>query len=65
MSPVRLAPATSGLSRFDDLAANVSGEAISSLSPAGYNGGLTASAARQITRFFGSVSSRMSCSSIS
>ena len=122
MHPVRLAPATSGLSRFDDLAtsvadsarrvsevvfpgpggppvlldlgvgqpsalardpsrrrrresgscgeviralANSSDEAISSLSPAGYKGGLTASAARQITRFFGSVSSRMSCSSIS
>ena len=109
--PVRLAPATSGLSPFDDLTAgnadparrvsevifprglpvvlgvglgqgpalrpdpglggihprlaNFSGEAISSLSPAGYKGGLTASAARQITRFFGSVSSRMSCSSIS
>ena len=45
--------------------AKSSDEAISSLSPPGYNGGLTASAARQITRFFGSVSSRMSCPSIS
>jgi MFS family permease len=43
--------------------ANQATEAISSLSPAGYRGGLTASAGRQSTRRSGL--SRMTCSSIS